>query len=450
MTGILALVMGVIATFADIYGPSDQSLSQRLFILIHLSLNQNLSEPNADLSFSSRILTAIQRFERRRKMNSERRDVFLTYLSYGGVTIGPNMFQGGNKKLDLEGMDKSEIVEALAQTSLTDDKYNIGKDTSLWAVDFEGVMKGFLSRRAPYYYGFEIRAQVDTVTQVLSNFMNYLLHHDVCPEYAAEVLAARNLCQAANAEIWACAEAQRWLPGDFNIACSTLFDGSYSKLYDGTTTWMPEDSGIKGFVGMTGDIAREVVKFAIAGAASEEVYQAWYKMATEDTIETVEVYQAAGFEITAIDKVDEDTKAFYGEQSTEYRPVGRIRAKPWRNPEGPPEDLTAKEKAALLTEAGNDKTGDSRGNITNAVEPVYEFFIEEVILQHLFVGMKIEATIRQLNCGIWFFDEILRAFCSFDTYLCNELMIGWKEPRAIDRATAEVDDEPDGNERAEG
>jgi hypothetical protein len=37
---------------------------------------------------------------------------------------------------------------------------------------------------------------------------------------------------------------------------------------------MPEESGIKRFVGMKADIVREVVRFAIAGAASEEVYQA--------------------------------------------------------------------------------------------------------------------------------------------------------------------------------
>jgi Argonaute siRNA chaperone (ARC) complex subunit Arb1 len=372
------------------------------------------------------------------------RDVFLTYLSYGGVATGPNMFQGGNKKADLEGMDKDELAETMAQTSLTDDKDNIGKDTSVWAVDFEGVMKGFLSRRAPYYYGFETREQVDTITKVLSNFMNYLLHHDVCPEYAADVLAARNICKTANAEIWACAEAQRWLPGDFNIACSTLFDGSYSKLYDGTMTWMPEESGLKGFVGMTGDVAREVVKFAVAGVASEEVYQAWYKMATEDTIETVEVHQEAGFEITAIDKVDEETRAFYREQSAEYRPVGKIRTKPWTNPEGPPEDLTVEEKEASQRETSNDEFSGK------STEPVYEFFIEEAVLQYLFVGMKIEATIRKLNCGVWFFDEVLRAFCSFDIYLCNELMVGWKEPRAINRATAKLGDNLDGGEQAEG
>jgi hypothetical protein len=29
---------------------------------------------------------------------------------------------------------------------------NIGKDTSAWPADFEGVMKAFLSWRAPYYH----------------------------------------------------------------------------------------------------------------------------------------------------------------------------------------------------------------------------------------------------------------------------------------------------------
>jgi Argonaute siRNA chaperone (ARC) complex subunit Arb1 len=56
--------------------------------------------------------------------------------------------------------------------------------------------------------------------------MNYLLHHDVCPGYATDVLAARRICNAANAGLWACAETQRWLTGDFNVACSTLCDGS--------------------------------------------------------------------------------------------------------------------------------------------------------------------------------------------------------------------------------
>ncbi len=331
-------------------------------------------------------------------------NIFYKYLMYGGVTVGPKMFLGGISKGDMEGMDKDQIVEAMAQTSIKADKVDTVTNNSAWAVDFEGVMKGFLSRRAPYYFGFEIRSQVDTVTRVLSNFMNYLLHHDVCPEYATDVLAARNVCNTASAELWACAEAQRWLPGDFNIACSTLFDGSYDGMYDGVTSWMPEDSGYRGFVGMTDDIAREVQKFAIAGAASEEIYHAWYRMAMENSIRVVDVRRAVGFEIIAIDQVDPETKQFYKDQSTEYRPVGKIRAKPWTNPDAPPEDLTVEEKEELKMQTKDGASGTRSADRTNSPDIFYEFFIEEVVLQHLFVGMKIEATVRKLNCGIWFFD----------------------------------------------
>lgn len=376
-------------------------------------------------------------------------DIFYKYLKYGGVTIGPNMFQGGISKTDMEGMDKEQIDEAMAQTSISPEKDDVGTDTSAWAVDFEGVMKGFLSRRAPYYYGFEVRSQVETVTKVLSNFMNYLLHHDVCPEYAADILAARNLCKTATAELWACAEAQRWLPGDFNIACSTLFDGAYAHLYNGVTSWMPEDSGVQGFVGMTEDIAGEVVKFAIAGAGSEELYQKWSGMANANIpMRVVEVHKAVGFEIIAIEQVDPETKVFYKEHSADYRPVGKIRAKPWTNPDGPPEDLTKEERELLKRPKENAKTGDGSGEEVEGATNMYEFFIEEVVLQHLFVGMKMEATVRRVNCGIWFFDEMLRAFCSFDTYLCNELMLGWKEPRRVEVGMAELEENVDMEEIA--
>ena len=356
------------------------------------------------------------------------RDAFYAYVQYGGVDVSPNQFQGAQ---NLEGMDKDQIVEALAQTSISADKdeindpNNVGKDAAKWTVDFPGVMAGFLSRRAPFYYGFETLSQVTTITKVLTNFLNYLLHHNVCPEYSSSILSAREIVKRADTELWSCAEAQRWLPGDFNIACSTLFDGYYSRHYDGKTSWMPEDAGVASFIGMTPDIAREVVKFAIAGAASEDVYQAWYKGAVADNLKVVEVREGVGFEVTAIEQVDEETKTFYKEQSSEYGPVGRIRAKPWTNPDAPPEDLTKEEREALAASGNGGGDGDD--------ETVYEFFIEEVVLQHLFVGMKMEATARRLSCGIWFFDEFLRCFVGFDTFLKNELMVGWREPRRLER-----------------
>lgn len=81
-------------------------------------------------------------------MNSERRDVFLKYLSYGGIKVSPKMF-GGNDQKDLQKLDSEEIVTATAIT-------NIPEDRAGWDVDFETVAKGFLydihSKQARWCY----------------------------------------------------------------------------------------------------------------------------------------------------------------------------------------------------------------------------------------------------------------------------------------------------------
>lgn len=83
-----------------------------------------------------RLETAIQRYQARRNMHSERREIFTKYLSYGGVDISPKMF-GGNDERDRQDMDKDEIITAVAQSTVPEDRAN-------WDVDFEAVVKGFL------------------------------------------------------------------------------------------------------------------------------------------------------------------------------------------------------------------------------------------------------------------------------------------------------------------
>jgi hypothetical protein len=85
---------------------------------------------------SSRLETAIQRYEVKRRFHSDRRYVFTRYLSYGGVHTGPKMF-GGIDPRDIKDMDGDDIVTATAQ-------FNIPDDRSEWLVDFEQVAKGFL------------------------------------------------------------------------------------------------------------------------------------------------------------------------------------------------------------------------------------------------------------------------------------------------------------------
>jgi len=377
---------------------------------------------------SSRILTAIQRFERTRKLSPERRDIFYKYLAYGGIDVGPNMFQGG---IDPDSLDKDQLAAAMARTSIAADKRDLDGVTQLYEVDFEGCVKSFLSRRAMVLFGLETRPQVEEITTTIERFMDYLLQHDVCPECRADVLKTRNFCREALPELWGCAEASRWLPGDFNIACSTLFGGNYGRDYDGETDWGPERPGEYVFVGMKPEQAMEVVHYAVAGAASEEVYKSYLEI-TKGHVEfkILSVNESAGFEITKIEYPSPECLDIYRESRQTLRPVGRVHAKPWTNPDAQPQDLTPQERDTLVTAKGS----------RQAAKEEYIFFIESVVQKHLRVGMKLEATIHKLNCGIWFFDEFLRIYPSFDIWLCNELMIGWKEPRPTKGAPDDVEE----------
>lgn len=319
-------------------------------------------------------------------------------------------------------MDKEQITESKSKVAipkaLREDLEKTRSGEAKYVVDFLGCMKGFLSRRAPVIYAFDTKKSVDLVTTTLERFMDYLMHHDVCPEYKQDILEARNFCREASRELWSCSEAQRWLPGDFNIACSTLFEGSYSKNYDGETFWGDEDKQESNFVGQKAQEAAEIFGFAIAGTASQEVYDQYVSLTKggEDfePLEVVKVIKDQGFEIVDLVDPTADCKDLYKANSDTYRPVGKVFAKSWVNPLSPQEDLTPEEQ----------RQADAQQQ-----EECYEFFMEEIILRNLSVGQKITATIHQLNCGVWFFDEFTQILPDFETFLMNELMEDYKESR---------------------
>lgn len=95
-------------------------------------------------TFSERIETAIQRYKAKRNFDSEKKDVFDKYMSFGGIDTGPKMFTGGLDANMLDEHDAKEIRDITATNFVGSDKANIGKDSSIWTVDFEGVVKGFL------------------------------------------------------------------------------------------------------------------------------------------------------------------------------------------------------------------------------------------------------------------------------------------------------------------
>ena len=399
-------------------------------------------------------------------MSSERRDIFYKYLAYGGVDISPNMFQS-TTDLDQSSMSKDELAMAMSKVSIGSDKYDLQSPQALYAVDFLACMQAFLSRHAAALYGFETYDQVGLVTTTLERFMDYLLQHDVCPEYKTEVQDARDCCRAATSELWACAEAYRWLPGDFNIACSTLFGGVYSENYDGEARWNDEPNEQATFVGMAPEQAIQIVKFGVAGAASEAVYQKYLNIVNsndeQQRFQVVSRQRDVGFTITKIFQPTKDCIRLYKSQSAEFRPVGRIIALPWVNPDAPPEDLTPTERVNLNSSSATSPYKSSRlqqpftpedlgkpklEEITDRSMEEYTFFIELPLVSQLRVGMHLEATIYELNCGIWWFDDYRVVYPSFDTYLTNDLMLGWKEPRWL-KGSVEYDKEKEREKQEE-
>lgn len=322
-------------------------------------------------------------------------------------------------------MDKDQVNQSKSQVAipkaLREDLETAGTENAKYAVDFLGCMKGFLSRRVPTIYALDTRESVNLITTTLERFMDYLLQHEVCPEYKQDILETRNFCREASLEIWSCTEAHRWLPGDFNIACSTLFGGSYSRHYDGESSWADDEKQEIKFVGQKPQEAAEIFGFAIAGAASEEIYESYRELTDNasnfEALEVVQVIKNQGFEIVDLFNPTADCKDMYKENSDTYRPVGRVIAQSWVDPLSPPEDLTPEEQKQAGTQKGQKK------------HERYEFFVEEIILRNLSVGQKIIATVQRLNCGVWFFDEFTQILPDFETFLMNELMEDYKEPR---------------------
>lgn len=79
---------------------------------------------------------AILRYQKNRRLESDRWEVFLKYLSYGGVDVGPKMF-GGMDERELHQLDSEQILVTRGQAS-------IAQERSDMEVDFDVVVRGYL------------------------------------------------------------------------------------------------------------------------------------------------------------------------------------------------------------------------------------------------------------------------------------------------------------------
>ena len=360
--------------------------------------------------FTERIEIAIQRYVARRNFDSVRKDLFDKYLAYGGIESGPKQFSGGLSAVEMSNMNAAEIAAMKARHFVAADKIDDGE--SNFVVDFEACAAAFLSSRLPIDYDLTSHAQIKSHTTIIFNFLNYLLHHDVCPEYRSQVYAARSLCTLAEKELWQIVQAQALLPGDFNTACSEIFGGMFRGLYTtGEEEWA-QGSDINR--GMSPEMARKVFKVALASNARRDVFEKYQKQSKEKTIGASSITDV-GLEVTELIPATQHVLNIYSHDLAKgLKPVGIMKAKTWYNPAAEDEDLTEEEEAAAAT------------NHREAKE--YEFWVEDHVLEKCFVGMKFETTVTELSFGVSYFDALFGVLCSFYNVLPNELMHGWKEP----------------------
>lgn len=191
---------------------------------------------------------------------------------------------------------------------------------------------------------------------------------------------------------------------------------------------------------ITNDIARKVVKIALAGVGSETEAIRFKELANDNALRAMRIEDIDGFEITAIAPPDPNVLEFYKVYAPDLlHPVGKIAGKPFRDPRAPALDLSPVEQ----------KQWERDGT----PEMEFEFFLEESLLKLCYPGMKVVTTVFELNCGVHFFDSVNMAYSSIYTVLANDLMIAWKKPRDLTGGDGEVEDsgdEGEGGKKLEG
>lgn len=267
------------------------------------------------------------------------------------------------------------------------------------------------------YYNPDTEEEIKICTDTMKNFFSYLLYHNVCPEQKEDLEEARRTCDRSAKELWMNQQlVHHQGPGDFNRGCSVLFGGYYFEDVDDPEAWTNvryADQKV-----FTTEMARKVVKYAIAIAGNDRTAQKFKILADMDMIEAKQVPDIDGFEVISLEEPTEETIAYYRELGPDLTPVGKIRAKEFRDPARGPFDLTPWEK--IDWDAGFAPTYE------------FEFLVEAHLFVHILPGMKIITDVYETNFGQHYFDEILSVLPSFYKFMYNDWMMDYVEPMPID------------------
>lgn len=364
-------------------------------------------------AITTRLEYAVTRFSSRKKMHQASLAVFSKFLLLGGFESLTHMFAGGLDKKELEGYDKEEILQMKAKFGVSDvvvdglDEHSL--DAGSWLVDFAGMAKAFLSSEFFQHFDWYDEKVLFEATNVLCKFYEYLLHHDVCPEYEEDIYRAIDVCLLANEEVPELARLDSGFPGQFNMAASTLHSGFYAQVrpFDGAADWVLAGDQI----GLSDKDAWLVLSAGIMAHATNEQMNEVFRARKNGEKLTVITEEDIGLEIVRVEQGSEQAAQIYEDdriKGTFIKRTGKLHCKSWAHPGSAPRDLPPV--------------------VTDKKTKTYEFWVEDDILQHCKKGMKLEANVGRLENGIMWLDLVGNVYPSFFKWTLNERLRDWKEP----------------------
>ena len=257
---------------------------------------------------------------------------------------------------------------------------------------------------------------------VVENFLNYVLHHDVCPEYAEDVNKAKVICQEAVDQITSCFRVIYESPGDFSIACQALFDKGKRKVYN-------PDS----FSDLYTMPVEQAQRVFYASVASHTFLYEELRRKPIDDIEVVDEIKQT-FEVMEVCEPDgAQTQLYLGVKDAagdtgNIKPCGTITLKPVDMEDG-------YDRGPFFAPAPG-------------IGSVEKFVLDWPVLQHITVGMRLKLSICVLNIDFKFIKAFADVRPHYYTFLPQELMLNYKEPVPNPRPAPSVEN-PDMDEEAE-
>ncbi|CAK7222564.1 hypothetical protein SCUCBS95973_004884 [Sporothrix curviconia] len=412
---------------------------------------------HASLNFDERIETCIQRYRARRRLDNERSNVFNRYLKVGGIDSNPRMFNGAAGFEEGETMSKDD-VRALTATDFVPRagskvaKFYAADNAHMWTVDFSGVTSGFLSVSLRTIGGCNEKLMKVGI-DVVDNFLRYLQLHDVCPEYAQDVQASRVICEKAKTELPNCLNAMPRMPGQFNLACVKLFcNKPEHRIFDDGLDLLAaipnKDWDAEHIFRTTVELQDKVIGSKAMQMAKEDINSIHILRTREVELEITRLVRSPKGVRERYAAMAKSVSVSVAETETEAETEVK---QPNASADDGDNSNTPKMAGVVITKHYSIEEG-----IANQPHPTEDelvargpeaFFLDTDIMDLLCVGTKLRVVMHELNCDINFVSVVKELLPSFYTFLPQELMVDWKEPKPNEREAPSVDN-PDAEEDA--